>query len=223
VTFARGDTSGHAPDARVQLLIEDDGLRAELIEILRAESLIPTESPPPSPTEPPPSVLIAAGQLFPHDERSLVSILRERAGPDCGLVIVVERLARREVRRAIDAGVDGLVLESQVRTALAPTVRAVLAGQLVLPREHGAHLEPPRLSVREKQVLSLVVMGMSNREIATQLYIGETTVKTHLSAAFRKLGVESRGEAARVISDPSEGLGTGILRISPEEALPEIG
>jgi DNA-binding NarL/FixJ family response regulator len=143
-----------------------------------------------------------------------VSLLRERAGPDCRLVVIVERLGRREVRRAIDAGVDGLVLRSQAGTTLAPTVRAVLAGQLVLPREHGAHLEPPQLSVREKQVLSLVVMGMSNREIASRLFIGETTVKTHLSAAFRKLDVESRGEAARVISDPSEGLGTGILSIT---------
>lgn len=208
------DALRDASDAQVRLLIEDDHRRAELIEILRAESLIAAESLPPSPVEHPSGVLIGAGRLFPRGDRSLVSMLKEHIGPDCKLVIVVERLARRDVRRAIHEGVDGLVLWSQVRTTLAPTIRAVLAGQLVLPREHGANLEPPRLSVREKQVLSLVVMGMSNREIATQLYIGETTVKTHLSSAFRKLDVESRGEAARVISDPSEGLGTGILSIT---------
>jgi hypothetical protein len=40
-------------------------------------------------------------------------------------------------------------------------------------------------------------------------------VKSHLSAAFRKLGVRSRAEAARVIADPREGLGMGILAITP--------
>jgi DNA-binding NarL/FixJ family response regulator len=214
VTSRRGDPPEHALDIKVLLRIEDEDLRVELAAILRDGSLVLADSLAPVSARPSGNVLVGAGPLFPSKDVSLVSVLTRQAEPDCKLVIIVEQLSRREVRRAIDAGVDGLVLQSQIRTTIVPTIRAVAAGQLVLPREHGVNLDPPRLSVREKQVLSLVVMGMSNREIATQLYIGETTVKTHLSSAFRKLGVESRGEAARVISDPNEGLGTGILSIT---------
>jgi Bacterial regulatory proteins, luxR family len=53
--------------------------------------------------------------------------------------------------------------------------------------------------------------------------VSESNVKNHLSSAFQKLGVKSRGAAAELILDRESGLGPGILRISPEEALPEIG
>jgi DNA-binding NarL/FixJ family response regulator len=75
----------------------------------------------------------------------------------------------------------------------------------------------PALSFREKQVLGMVVLGLSNAEIARQLYLTESAVKTHLSNGYRKLGVRSRGQATALILDPERGLGTGILRITPEE------
>jgi two-component system, NarL family, response regulator DesR len=100
--------------------------------------------------------------------------------------------------------------------SLVATVRAVHAGQLVVPPELRRQVDRPDLTMREKQTLSLVVLGLSNGEIASKLFVTEHTVKSHLSAAFRKLGVSSRAEAARVIADPSEGLGVGILAITPE-------
>jgi DNA-binding NarL/FixJ family response regulator len=60
-------------------------------------------------------------------------------------------------------------------------------------------------------VLGLVVMGYMNSQIAAQLFLAESTVKSHLSSAFGKLGVRSRNEAVSVILDPARGLGTGIL------------
>jgi DNA-binding NarL/FixJ family response regulator len=75
-------------------------------------------------------------------------------------------------------------------------------------------MHPPELTMREKQVLSLVVMSLSNGEIARQLYLTESTVKSHLGTAFRKLGVRSRAEAARLVADPERGFGTGILAIT---------
>jgi DNA-binding NarL/FixJ family response regulator len=56
-------------------------------------------------------------------------------------------------------------------------------------------------------------MGMTNAEIAAKLFLAESTVKSHLSSAFAKLGVASRSEAAAVILDSRTGVGLGILTI----------
>ena len=95
-----------------------------------------------------------------------------------------------------------------------PTLDAVLAGQLVLPPTGRAHLAPTALSAREKQVLGLVVLGLSNVDVAAKLHITEATVKSHLTACFRKLGVRTRSAAVARILDPHEGLGVGILSLA---------
>jgi DNA-binding CsgD family transcriptional regulator len=61
-------------------------------------------------------------------------------------------------------------------------------------------------SLREKQVLQLVADGLTNAEIACRLFLSESTVKSHLSSSFRKLGVSSRSEAAAVVLDADHGL-----------------
>jgi DNA-binding NarL/FixJ family response regulator len=55
---------------------------------------------------------------------------------------------------------------------------------------------PPELSPREYEVLTLLVRGYNNRQIATELFIDETTVKTHLHRIFEKLQVRDRTQAA---------------------------
>jgi DNA-binding NarL/FixJ family response regulator len=114
------------------------------------------------------------------------------------------------------AGASGVVLAADLERALAPTVAAVAAGQAVLPSLAERQLARPALSVRERQVLSLVVMGLMNGEIAAQLFVAESTVKSHLSSAFAKLGVRSRNEAVELILDPDADAGLGILRIGGE-------
>jgi DNA-binding NarL/FixJ family response regulator len=118
------------------------------------------------------------------------------------------------IRWTLENRADGVILEDDVATGLEPALAAVRAGLLVAPRALQAR--PRELTTREKQVLSLVVMGLTNGEIAQRLYVTEATVKSHLGTAFRKLGVASRTEAARLITDPAAGLGMGILAITPE-------
>jgi DNA-binding NarL/FixJ family response regulator len=92
----------------------------------------------------------------------------------------------------------------------------VRVGQICVPREHWRQVQPPVLSTREKQILGLVVMGYMNSQIASTLFLAESTVKSHLSSAFGKLGVRSRNEAVSLILDPERGLGMGILGLGGE-------
>ncbi len=153
--------------------------------------------------------------------RAVEALAKRLSGP---LVLVVGASAKaREMRAALRAGAAGLVRESDVATSLAGTVCAVGGGQLAVPLELGRQIEKPVLSRRQKQVLGLVVLGLSNGEIAAKLHLSEHTVKCHLYASFRKLDVNSRDEAVSLILDPDEGLGTGILAISQSESSPGSG
>lgn len=135
------------------------------------------------------------------------------------VVLVVSATApTKEMKAILRAGAAGLVLESEVGLNLGVTVRAVGGGQLVVPLELGLQIAKPVLSRRQKQVLGLVVMGLSNGEIAAKLHLSEHTIKCHLYSGFRKLGVSSRDEAVARILDPESGLGTGILSISETES-----
>jgi ATP/maltotriose-dependent transcriptional regulator MalT len=71
----------------------------------------------------------------------------------------------------------------------------------------------PPLSHREKETLGLLVLGLTNAEIARRLYLAESTVKCHLTSIFSKLGVRSRNEAVARALDPQHGLGLGTLTV----------
>lgn len=116
--------------------------------------------------------------------------------------------------RALRCGLDGVVLGDQLETTLALTVRAVSAGLSCVPRRLRSELNRENLSSREKQILGLVVTGSSNAQIAARLYLAESTVKSHLSSAYEKLGVRSRKDAAALILDPRLGLDRGILAVT---------
>ncbi len=132
------------------------------------------------------------------------------------VVMVCRGVQRWEVRAALAVGVAGVVLEDEMAETLGPCLRAVRSGQICVPREHWRQIEPPTLSTREKQILGLVVMGFMNSQIAERLFLAESTVKSHLSSAFGKLGVRSRNEAVKLILDSERGLGMGILGLGGE-------
>jgi len=115
------------------------------------------------------------------------------------VVVACASIERWELRAALAAGAAGVVVQDELERGLATCVRAVRAGQVCVPRSHWREVEPAVLSVRERQILSLVTMGYMNRQIADRLFLAESTVKSHLSSVFGKLGVRSRSEAAELM------------------------
>jgi DNA-binding NarL/FixJ family response regulator len=145
--------------------------------------------------------------------------LLKREAPDVLIVAVCESADRRSVRRLLDGGIDGFVFANQLEESLGPTVEAVFAGQTVVPRDLRDSVDRPSLSTRERQILGKVLIGLTNQEIGAQMFLAESTVKSHLSSAYNKLGVRSRSEAVAVILDRPDTLGTGIAAVAPKVEL----
>ena len=108
----------------------------------------------------------------------------------------------RDILRAIEAGACGYLLKDASPAQLADAVRAAARGETVLAPSVASTLirqvrspAPPALSARETEVLRLVARGLTNGDIARQLYISEATVKTHLLRVFNKLDVADRTAA----------------------------
>jgi len=137
-----------------------------------------------------------------------VRALRKRS-PHTQLVIVSASVTRPHLRRMLDLGAQGFVLDSQVSSALVPAVRAACGGLVCVPTELNESVARGPLTARQREVLRLAAEGRGNADIAHQLYLSESTVKAHLSAAFAKVGVRSRSEASALLLDPDMG---GALR-----------
>jgi DNA-binding NarL/FixJ family response regulator len=138
---------------------------------------------------------------------------------ECTVAVMPATASSALLRKALRAGADGIVLDDALDRSLVATVHAVLAGQVAVPTTLRRHLAPRPLSHREKQVLALVVGGLTNRQIADRLFLAESTIKTHLSSAFDKLDARSRAEATALILDPEEGQALGVLSVVEAERL----
>lgn len=161
------------------------------------------------------AIVLAGGGTL-SGQRPLIRTLDERF-PRVPSVVVAS-LSSNGVHKALEAGAKAVVLESEIETALPATIRAVCAGQVVVPHRFHRHAVRPALSHREKETLALVAKGLTNRQIAARLFLAESTVKTHLTSVFGKLGVGSRSEAAALVLDPEEKLGLAILDLAASPA-----
>lgn len=140
--------------------------------------------------------------------------------PDLCLVMATASNRRENILLALQAGVNGYIAKSMGSKELSSALKQILGGTVYVPASI-ANPNIPRsadeidataasdlsatLTPRQRDVLTLVVKGKSNKEIARQLGLGEGTVKVHLAALFRALGVRSRSAAAAkgaiIISD----------------------
>lgn len=149
-----------------------------------------------------------------------------RALTEAAIVVICPPAARRALPRYLEAGADGIVFSDESSRKLGPVVRCARVGHLAVPGVVRQVLSPPALSYREKEVLELAARGLTNSQIASRLYLAESTVKTHLSSAFRRLGVSSRREAAALLRLPDNEMRRRLLPPSqepPEGAVTVVG
>jgi NarL family two-component system response regulator LiaR len=124
--------------------------------------------------------------------------------PDTEVLILTSALDEERLVAAVRAGAIGYLLKDTTAEELRRAIIAAAAGQVQLSPAVAASLlrgvrapaptEP--LTERENAVLRLLSVGLSNKEIALRLSIGEQTVKTHVHNLLSKLGVSSRTQAA---------------------------
>jgi DNA-binding NarL/FixJ family response regulator len=129
------------------------------------------------------------------------------SSPDVPVVVLGLRLDMRVARDALQAGARGYMHAGMAPDQVVRAVTVAATGELVAPRDLLEYLlthEDPAdlhaLSARQREILGLVVEGLSNAQIANRLYLSESTIKQHLRAAYKLLGVRNRTEAARLIS-----------------------
>ncbi len=129
------------------------------------------------------------------------AIIRERA-PEVRVLVLTTYESDASILSAIEAGASGYLLKAAPAEELVAGVRSVAAGEVALSPAIAAQLvarvrepAPATLTPRETEVLRLVADGLSNRAIGERLFVGESTVKTHLLRAFEKLGVNDRTRA----------------------------
>lgn len=124
--------------------------------------------------------------------------------PEVKVIILTIHDDEEYIYKVTSAGAEGFIQKDITSEELQDAINRVLAGETVFPRTVAQDLdtdgEQPTdydelLSNREHEVLGLLARGMSNREIAEELYISEKTVKNHVSNILRKLDVNDRTQA----------------------------
>jgi DNA-binding NarL/FixJ family response regulator len=130
-----------------------------------------------------------------------VGVIKELRDLDVAARVIVHTTydTDEEIYQAISAGAKAYLLKDAPLGELLDTIRKVHAGQTCIPPALAAKLASrmsgEALTSREVDVLKLLARGRSNKEIGTDLFISETTVKSHMRSIFAKLNVMSRTEA----------------------------
>ena len=129
---------------------------------------------------------------------AIIAIRAEFA--DASIIALSTYGGDEDIRRALQAGARAYLTKDVLHDELLRAIHAVHDGGKYLPASVSAALEsstlPAGLSAREMEVLSLIVKGLGNKQIAYQLGIAEHTVKNHVKNILSKLSVDDRTQAA---------------------------
>ena len=140
------------------------------------------------------------------DGAATTKAIRER-WKDIQVIALTSFKEEELVQGALQAGAIGYLLKNVSADELADAIRAAHAGRPTLAPEAAealiqASLHQPTvgydLTAREKEILALMVEGLSNPDIAERLFVSRSTVKFHVSNILSKLGAESRTEAVAI-------------------------
>ena len=122
-----------------------------------------------------------------------------RLDPQAKIIVLTTFDGDEDIYRALRAGASGYLLKDVLPDVLLDTIRRVHAGKTHLAPELAQKLAERignnDLTVRESEILNLIVDGKSNGEISEMLHIAESTVKFHINNLFGKLGVNDRAKA----------------------------
>lgn len=134
-------------------------------------------------------------------DRSGVEAIREIRcfAPQARFIVLTTYEGDEDIHQALQAGARGYLIKGMQHEALIDALRKVHAGSRFVPppvaRALASRMPGSELSSREREVLSLLVRGRSNREIAEELHIKEATVKSHVSVILMRLNVTDRTQA----------------------------
>jgi DNA-binding NarL/FixJ family response regulator len=133
--------------------------------------------------------------------------------PRTQVVVLTTYAEDADITGALRAGALGYLTKDAGRVQIAGAIRAAAAGQGVLDAQVQQRLVaaavagpsaaapasdlPDGLTARESEVLTLIATGLSNREIASRLFLSEATVKSHINRLFAKTGVRDRAQAVQ--------------------------
>jgi DNA-binding NarL/FixJ family response regulator len=145
------------------------------------------------------------------------------AQPETKILILTTFDLDEYVTRALRAGASGFLLKDVRPAQLAEAIRVIASGDALLAPsvtrrlldqfasglETRTPVELEQLTEREREILLLVAEGLSNAEIAERLFVGESTVKTHVSAVLRKLKLRDRVQLVIAAYD------AGLVKPSP--------
>lgn len=127
-----------------------------------------------------------------------IRVIRAR-DPKARFVVLTTFEGDEDIHQALEAGAKAYIIKGMPHETLVDAIRRVYAGQRFLPmpvtKALAARVPGSDLSSREREVLSLLVNGRSNKEIATSLGITEATVKCHVSVILMRLDVSDRTQA----------------------------
>lgn len=165
------------------------------------------------------------------DVSGLDGLLRVRAAsPRTPVVVISGATDDRIVAQALRAGASGFIRKDAPAEALVSAMARVLEGDVYTPPGYAAppddQVEAPLdavdrltgLTPQQLRILGLVCEGKLNKQIAWDLGIAETTVKAHITAILRKLGVQSRTQAVLIAQHAGYGASSRPVGRSPDRA-----
>ncbi|CAN5318241.1 response regulator transcription factor [soil metagenome] len=162
-----------------------------------------------------PDVVLMDLRMPEMDGVTAIGLIKEEH-PEVQMLVLTTYESDADILWAVEVGATGFLLKDAPREELFAAIRAAAEGKSPLSPAVAARLmrrmrEPAEevLSAREIEVLELVARGTSNKEIAKQLWVSETTVKSHMLHIFDKLGVTDRTAAV------TAALKRGIIRLEP--------
>lgn len=158
-----------------------------------------------------------------HDADALLRRSTDTCGVSKVIAWGIREVDETTIVRCVESGVDGYHLRCQTLEELVSTTRTVLDGESACPpmvsavllrrvsqlaAARGTTPNDVLLTVREEEVITMLGIGLSNREIAGRLFITEHTVKNHVHNLLTKLGARSRAEAVAIHREHAPGRGS---------------